>query len=128
MHPLTRHVLEERHREFRRQLDLLGESVIADGFILSSHPASALPIHPDALTKSMHLHCHRHPEIEPITLQALRKYAASDLAGSGADETTASALLRNRPETARRHYQAARQRHVRRQALGIAERLVEEVA
>ena len=128
MHPVTRQMLEKRYREFRKQLHQLEASEVTDGFILSSDPASALPVHPDALTKSMRLHCQRHPELEPITLQSLRKYAASDLAGTGVDETTASALLRNRPETARRHYQAARQRQVRRQALGIAERLAEEVA
>jgi len=128
MHPLTRQVLEQRLREFRKRLQQLGASVMSDGFILSSDPANSTPLHPDALTKAMRLHCNRHPEIEPVTLQSLRKYAASDLAGTGADETTASALLRNRPETARRHYQAARQRHVREQALGIADRLTGEVA
>jgi len=76
----------------------------------------------------MRRHCNRHTDIEPITLQSLRKYAASDLAGTGADETTASALLRNRPETARRHYQAAHQHQVRRHSLGLADRLSGEVA
>ena len=101
---------------------------MVDGFILSSEPSHVLPIHPDVLSKAMRMHCRRHVELVPITLQALRKYAASDLAGTGADETTASALLRNGPETARRHYQAANQHQVRHHALGIADRLAEEVA
>ena len=128
MHLLTRSVLEMRHREFRRQLNDIGESAMVDGFILSSEPSHAIPIHPDVLSKAMKIHCRRHAELVPITLQALRKYAASDLAGTGADETTASALLRNGPETARRHYQAANQHQVRHHALGIADRLAEEVA
>lgn len=128
LHPVTHQVLEDRHRDFRKRLNQLGASVMADGFILSSDSIHAVPMHPDALTKAMRLHNQRHPELEPITLQSLRKFAASDLAGTGVDETTASALLRNRPETARRHYQAAHQRHVRQQALGIADRLVGEVA
>ena len=128
LHPITRVILEARHREFRNDLNLIGGSVFSDGFILSADPEHSKPLHPDALTKAMRLHCNRHTDIEPITLQSLRKYAASDLAGTGADETTASALLRNRPETARRHYQAAHQHQVRRHSLGLADRLSGEVA
>jgi integrase len=128
LHPITRVILEARHCEFRNDLNLIGGSVFSDGFILSADPEHSKPLHPDALTKAMRLHCNRHTDIEPITLQSLRKYAASDLAGTGADETTASALLRNRPETARRHYQAAHQHQVRRHSLGLADRLSGEVA
>ena len=128
LHSYTKKVLDERLRGFRRQLNSIGSSITGDGFILSSHPEHATPLHPDALTKALRRHCTSHPDLKPITMQALRKYAASDLAGTGADETTASALLRNRPETARRHYQAAQKRMVRQHALGLADRLTGEVA
>ena len=59
-----------------------------------------------------------------MTLRLLRRYGVSDLAGTGVDEVTASAILRNGPETARRHYQAVRHDHLRSATLGIAERLL----
>ena len=127
LHPFTKDVLERRQRDFRKQLHSFGVSVLGDGFILSSDPEHSVPMHPDALTKALLRHCVAHPELEPITLQALRKYAASDLAGTGADRSVASAILRNRPETTERHYMAANNRLVRQHALGLADRLLEEV-
>lgn len=123
IHSETAKRLTARLADFRTQLELIGVPPGADGFVLSACPEHSAPLHPDVLTKAMRSHCRRHQDLEAITLQALRKYAASDLADTGVDEVTASALLRNQPETARRHYQAARVHRVRRHALGIGDRL-----
>jgi integrase len=128
LHPYTKEVLEKKKRIYRKQLNAIGSDVTIDGFIFSSDSENSKPLHPDVFTKSLRKHCRRNPELRAITMQSLRKYAASDLAGTGVDETTASALLRNRPETARRHYQAAQTRIVRQHSLGLADRLAEEVA
>ena len=128
LHAWTKELLVKRRHCYRRQLVSVGAPVTADGYILSGDTTCSRPLHPDALSKALSRHCKNHPELESITLQALRKYAASDLAGHGADETTASALLRNSPETARRHYQAANNRLVRLHALGLADRLLGRVA
>lgn len=128
LHEETLRLLSKRYTSFRKQQAAVGISVEIDGYVFSSGPESQIPLNPDAVSKSLRLHCMRNPDLQSITIQALRKYAASDLVGTGVDETTASALLRNRPETARRHYQAANRRILLKQALAIADRLVEGVA
>jgi integrase len=127
LHPCTRLMLEERSKLFRNQLISIGVDPNQDGYVFSFEPEHQVPVHPDQVTKALRLHCGLHPELQAITLQGLRKYAASDLAEDGVDETSASALLRNRPETARLHYQAANSKRLRKQSLGIADRLAEAV-
>jgi integrase len=95
----------------------------SDGYLFSSDSLHERPIDPDLLTKWLRKHCADHPNIEPITFQSLRKFTSSALEGGGVDETTASALLRDRPETVLRHYRAAKQSRVRIATLQLGDLL-----
>ena len=124
LHPQTAQELLERWSKLQAKLDEAGIVTSRDAFIFSSDFAHAIPWNPDTISHAVSKHCKRHPEVPRVTLRLLRRYGVSDLAGTGVDEVTASAILRNGPETARRHYQAVRHDHLRSATLGIAERLL----
>jgi integrase len=124
LHPQTAHELMERWNKLQSKLDEAGIVTSQDAFIFSSDFAHAIPWNPDTISHAVSKHCKRHPEVPRVTLRLLRRYGVSDLAGTGVDEVTASAILRNGPETARRHYQAVRHDHLRSATLGIADRLL----
>ena len=123
LHQTSFEALNSRYSEFgQRQLafEIKDQS---DGYLFSSDSLHERPIDPDLLTKWLRKHCANHPEIEPITFQSLRKFTSSALEGGGVDETTASALLRDRPETVLRHYRAAKQSRVRIATLQLGDLL-----
>jgi integrase len=123
MHQTTFDVLVSRYSEFGQRLLAFGGREQSDGYLFSSDLLCERPIDPDLLTKWLRKHCANHPEIEPITFQSLRKFTSSALEGGGVDETTASALLRDLPETVSRHYRAAHATRVRSATLQLGDLL-----
>ena len=92
----------------------LGEDVPSDAYVFSSDPLHEKPINPDTLTKRLRNHMDRHPEIPSFTLKDLRAFTATMLEATGADITTAQAVLRHASgQTTMRHYRAARMDRVR---------------
>ena len=124
LHPYTAQELLEMWDKLQSKLAEVGLVASRDAFIFSSDFAHEIPWNPDTISHAVSKHCKRHPEVPRVTLRLLRRYGVSDLAGEGVDEVTASAILRNGPETARRHYQAVRHDQVRSATLGIADRLL----
>ena len=123
LHQTSFEVLISRYSEFGQRLLALENRDQSDGYLFSSDLLCERPIDPDLLTKWLRKHCASHPEIEPITFQSLRKFTSSALEGGGVDETTASALLRDRPETVSRHYRAAHATRVRIATLQLGDLL-----
>ncbi len=123
LHPTSFNALVSRYSELGQKLMTIGDSYQKDCFIFSSDILCEQPIDPDLLTKWLRKHCAKHVEIEPITFQCLRKFTSSALEGGGVDETTASALLRDRPETVSRHYRAAHASRVRSATLQLGDLL-----
>ena len=92
----------------------LGEDVPSDAYVFSSDPLNGKPINPDTLTKRVKAHMDRHREIPSFTLKDLRAFTATMLEATGADITTAQAVLRHSSgQTTMRHYRAARMDRVR---------------
>jgi integrase len=114
---LQRQKLEDRARESSVQLT-------ENPYVFSSDPFHAVPIRPDSLGQKLRRHCHAHPDLPVLTLKMLRTYTSSEVYGTGADETTAAAILRDRPETTARHYRAARRSSLRSATHLIAENLL----
>jgi integrase len=123
LHPGLVARLEKRRDTFKRIVREVGGVDIDDGYIFSSDPLSQKPIHPDTLTGAFRKHKKRHPELPALSLQMLRRYAASDLFAEGEDQVTAAAVLRDTPETTARHYRAVRRDHARQVVLDIFERI-----
>jgi integrase len=107
LHPTSFDALVSRYSEFGQRLLSFENKDQSNGYLFSSDLLCERPIDPDLLTKWLRKHCANNRQIEPITFQSLRKFTSSALEGGGVDETTASALLRDRPETVSRHYRAA---------------------
>jgi len=107
MHQTTFDALVSRYSEFGQRLLSFENKDQSNGYLFSSDLLYERPIDPDLLTKRLRKHCANNSQIESITFQSLRKFTSSALEGGGVDETTASALLRDRPETVSRHYRAA---------------------
>jgi hypothetical protein len=82
------------------------------------------PIRPDSLGQMLRRHCLANPNLPYITLKMLRTYTSSEVHGTGADETTAAAILRDSPETTARHYRAANRSRMRDTTNVIAENLL----
>ncbi len=92
----------------------LGADVPSGAYVFSSGPLHEKPINPDTLTKRLRNHMDRHPEIPSFTLKDLRAFTATMLEATGADITTAQAVLRHSSgQTTMRHYRAARMDRVR---------------
>jgi integrase len=92
----------------------IGEDVPSDAYVVSSDLLHRTPINPDTLTKRLRNHMDRHPEIPSFTLKDLRAFTATMLEATGADITTAQAVLRHASgQTTMRHYRAARMDRVR---------------
>jgi integrase len=92
----------------------LGEDVPSGAYVFSSDPLHRTPINPDTLTKRLRNHMDHHPEIPSFTLKDLRAFTATMLEATGADITTAQAVLRHASgHTTMRHYRAARMDRVR---------------
>jgi len=123
LHQTTLDALISRYSEFGQRLLAFENRKQSNGYLFSSDLLCERPIDPDLLTKWLRKHCANHSEIEPITFQSLRKFTSSALEGGGVDETTASALLRDRPETVSRHYRAANATRVRIATLQLGDLL-----
>ena len=128
LHQTSFDVLISRYSEFGQRLLASENGDQSDGYLFSSDPLCERPIDPDLLTKWLRKHCASHPEIEPITFQSLRKFTSSALEGGGVDETTASALLRDRPETVSRHYRAAHVTRIRIATMQLGDLLTPQSA
>ncbi len=123
LHPGLVERLQIRRKAFRDRLKELGEVQIADGYVFTNDPLGQAPFHPDTLTSAFRKHSERHPELPPIGLQILRRYAASDLFAEGEDQVIAAAILRDTPETTARHYRAVNREKARTVVLDIYQRI-----
>jgi integrase len=127
LHQCSFDALVSRYSELGQRLMLAGETLQSDRFVISCDPLHERPVDPDLLTKWLRKHCAKQYPLEPITFQSLRKFTSSALEGGGVDETTASALLRDRPETVNRHYRAAQAARVRSATLKLGDLLSQDI-
>lgn len=123
LHQTSLNALIIKYSDLGQRLLAVGKSDHVERYVFSSDLLGERPIDPDLLSKWLRKHCERHPELPPITFQSLRKFTSSALEGGGIDETTASALLRDRPETVSRHYRAAHATRVRTATLQLGDLL-----
>jgi integrase len=101
------------HREYQEKLCAdAGVDLPAEGYVLWSDPYSGRGLRPDSFTQAMRRHCERHPELPKVTIKQLRAFVYSSLRELGFEEMTASAVLRDQPETTARHYAGASQKRV----------------
>lgn len=114
---IHRAVLEQRAIQTGVQLS-------DDVYVFSADPFHVTPIRPDSLGQMLRRHCQANPNLPYITLKMLRTYTSSEVYGTGADETTAAAILRDSPETTARHYRAANRSRMRDATNVIAENLL----
>ena len=102
----------------------LGADVPSGAYVFSSGPLHEKPINPDTLTKRLRRHMDRHPEIPSFTLKDLRAFTATMLEATGADITTAQAVLRHASgQTTMRHYRAAQMDRVRGATVDLGRRI-----
>ena len=107
-------ILRDTSEHLEKTAADLGADVPSDAYVFSSDPLHRKPINPDTLTKRLRNHMDRHPEIPSFTLKDLRAFTATMLEATGADITTAQAVLRHSSgQTTMRHYRAARMDRVR---------------
>lgn len=124
---LHEHHLERlrRHRSaLESRAKQSGVQIGPDAYVFSADPFHQKPIRPDSLSQKLRRHCLTHPQLPQLTLKMLRSYTSSEVFGTGADETTAAAILRDRPETTARHYRAARKDRMRQATHIIVENLL----
>lgn len=101
------------HREYQEKLCAdAGVEFHAEGYVLWSDPYSGQGLRPDSFTQAMRRHCERHPELPRVTIKQLRAFVYSSLRELGFEEMTASAVLRDQPETTARHYAGASRKRV----------------
>ena len=107
-------LLRDAYESLEKDAVDLGVDISSDAYVFSSDPLHEKPINPDTLTKRLRNHMDRHPEIPSFTLKDLRAFTATMLEATGADITTAQAVLRHASgQTTMRHYRAARMDRVR---------------
>ena len=123
LHPTSLNALIIKYSDLGQRLLAVGQPGQVDRYVFSSDLLGENPIDPDLLSKWLRKHCERHQNLPSITFQSLRKFTSSALEGGGVDETTASALLRDRPETVSRHYRAAQASRVRAATLQLGDLL-----
>ena len=124
--------LHELHIErLRLHLDTLEQKALQSNvllpdnpYVFSSDPFHLRPIRPDSLGQMLRRHCQANSSLPPLTLKMLRAYTSSEVYGTGADETTAAAILRDSPETTARHYRAANRSSMRDATRVIVENLL----
>ena len=124
LHDLHLERLLEQRGELENRALTAGVELPEDPYVFSSDPFHAKPIRPDSLGQKLRRHCQANPELPALTLKMLRSYTSSEVDGTRADETTAAAILRDRPETTARHYRAARRSSMRSATHVITENLL----
>ena len=113
------------HRAVLEQRAIQSEVQLSDDvYVFSADPFHVTPIRPDSLGQMLRRHCQANPDLPYITLKMLRTYTSSEVHGTGADETTAAAILRDSPETTARHYRAANRSRMRDATNVIVENLL----
>ncbi len=101
--------LYSRHANIRLQA---GVDSTVSGYVFSPNPLVDRPSSPDTLSQMLRRHCESNDDLPRITLKCLRAFTYTTLHEVGVNEATASAVLRDRPETTSRHYLAARKSKV----------------
>ena len=101
--------LYTRHATLRAAAGI--ESTVV-GFVFGPDPLVDAPCSPDTLSQLLRRHCLENEDLPRITLKCLRAFTYTSLNESGVSSATASAVLRDRPETTARHYLAARKSKV----------------
>ena len=120
-------LLKDAYERLEKTAADLGVEVPSDAYVVSRDPLHGKPINPDLLTKRLKAHMASHPGIPPFTLKDLRAFTATMLEASGADITTAQAVLRHRSgQTTMGYYRAARMDRVRGATVGLG-RLIDGV-
>lgn len=101
-----------------------GAVIPDDAYVFAATVDGSRAWHPDTFSARMERLSATVPGADDVTLKSLRAFTASELEASGADLTTAQAVLRHRSsQTTARHYRAARDARVRSATRGLGERL-----
>jgi integrase len=124
LHELHLERLHTHRAVLQQRADQSNVKLSDDAYVFSADPFHLTPIRPDSLGQMLRRHCLANPNLPYITLKMLRTYTSSEVHGTGADETTAAAILRDSPETTARHYRAANRSRMRDTTNVIAENLL----
>ena len=117
-------ILRDTSERLEKTAADLGADVPSDAYVFSSDPLNGKPINPDTLTKRVKAHMDRHREIPSFTLKDLRAFTATMLEATGADITTAQAVLRHASgQTTMWHYRAVRIDRVRGATLELGRQI-----
>jgi integrase len=117
-------LLEAAYSSLEKQAAELGEDIPENAYVFSADPLSRRPFSPDVLTKRLKKHMNKHQDIPSFTLKDLRSFCATQLHATGADVTTAQAVLRHQsPQTTLKYYMAAQMAKVRESTIELGERL-----
>ena len=112
--------LYSRYATLRAEAEV--ESTVV-GYVFGPDPFVDAPCSPDTLSQLLRRHCLENKDLPKITLKCLRAFTYTSLSESGVSSATASAVLRDRPETTARHYLAARISHVDHAVTSLGELL-----
>ena len=119
-------LLRDAYERLEKVAAHLGEQVPSGAYVFSSDPLHGKPVNPDTLTKRLKAHMEKHPEVPSFTLKDLRAFTATMLEASGADITTAQAVLRHQSgQTTMGYYRAARMERVRGATVGLGKQIAQ---
>jgi integrase len=93
------------------------------GYVFGPDPLVDVPCSPDTLSQLLRRHCAENSDLPSISLKCLRAFTYTTLSECGVSSATASAVLRDRPETTARHYLAARRSRVDEAVISLGELL-----
>jgi integrase len=117
-------LLEDTYAALEKRAADIGEEISNNAYVFSADPLSQRPLSPDVLTKRLQKHMNKHPEMPSFTLKDLRSFCATQLHATGADVTTAQAVLRHQSsQTTLKYYRAAQMSKVRESTIELGERL-----
>jgi len=117
-------LLEDAYASLEKRAADIGEETSNNAYVFSADPLSQRPLSPDVLTKRLQKHMKKHSEVSSFTLKDLRSFCATQLHATGADVTTAQAVLRHQSsQTTLKYYRAAQMSKVRESTIELGERL-----
>jgi integrase len=113
--------LEELYVRYATLRAAAGIESTVVGYVFGPDPMVDAPCSPDTLSQLLRRHCAENSDLPSINLKCLRAFTYTTLSESGVSSATASAVLRDRPETTARHYLAARKSHVDEAVISLGE-------
>ena len=109
--------LRELRTTTQQNAEAAGATFSDDWYLFAADGLGQRPWHPDTFSHRVSRARENVPEASNVTLKSLRAFAASEIRSSGADITTAQALLRHKsPLTTMKYYLAPREERLREAA------------